>query len=130
MSQASLTFNLPEEKEDFLLAVKAGTVRSALEEFSRALRGKVKYGEQPDTTWEECRQLFWDVMRDYPDHPKERQHWADRVFYRPDSGAAIPVSHFITGREPSVVKHFSRLIRLVESRRVQGVLRFALSFDR
>ena len=75
-------------------------------------------------------QTMWDVMRDYPDHPKERQHWADRVFYRPDSGAAIPVSHFITGREPSVVKHFSRLIRLVESRRVQGVLRFALSFDR
>lgn len=65
MSQASLTFNLPEDKEDFLLAVNAGTVRSALEEFSRALRGKVKHGDDPDTTWEEVRQLFWDILRDY-----------------------------------------------------------------
>jgi hypothetical protein len=72
-------------------------------------------------------QTMWDIMRDYPDHPKERQHWADRVFYRADSGAAIPVSHFMTGKEPAVVKHFSRLIRLVESRRVQGVLRLALN---
>jgi hypothetical protein len=72
-------------------------------------------------------QTMWDIMRDYPDHPKERQHWSDRVFYRSDSGTAIPVSHYFTGKEPAVVKQFSRLIRLVESRRVQGVLRFALN---
>ena len=72
-------------------------------------------------------QTMWDIMRDYPDHPQERQRWADRVFYRNDAGASIPVSHFMTGNEPSIVKQFSQIIRLVESRRMQGVLKFALN---
>jgi hypothetical protein len=71
-------------------------------------------------------QTMWDIMRDYPEHPKERRRWADRVFYRDDRGVPVPVSHYLTGKEPPVVKQFSRLIRLVESRRVRGVLRFAL----
>ena len=65
-------------------------------------------------------------MREYPDHPADRRKWSDRVFFRDDDGVARPVSTFINGNEPAIVKQFSSLIRLVDSGSVGTVLRTAL----
>ncbi len=64
MPKATLTFQLPDEREDFDLACKAGALHSALWDLSQELRSRDKYSEDPATTWAEVRQLFWDVLRD------------------------------------------------------------------
>ena len=71
-------------------------------------------------------QTMWDVMREYPDHPADRRNWSDRVFFRDDDGVPQPVSKFFNGNEPAIVKQFSSIIRLVNSRSVRTVLRSAL----
>jgi len=71
-------------------------------------------------------QTMWDVMRYYPDHPADRRKWSDRIFFRDEDGVAKPVSTFFNGNEPAIVKQFSSLIRLVDSRSVRTVLRTAL----
>jgi hypothetical protein len=42
--KAKLEFDLPEEREEFETAVKAGKVESALLEFANWLRAEYKYG--------------------------------------------------------------------------------------
>ena len=73
-------------------------------------------------------QTMWDVMRDYPEHPAGRRHWTDRVFFRDPAtgGHAIPLRHYFDGNEPALVKQFSTALRIVESRRVRGMVRYAL----
>ena len=71
-------------------------------------------------------QTMWDVMREYPDHPADRRRWSDRIFFRDEDGIAKPVATFFNGNEPAIVKQFSTLIRLVDSRSVRTVLRNAL----
>ena len=71
-------------------------------------------------------QTMWDIMREYPDHPADRRKWSDRIFFCDEDGIAKPVSTFFNGNEPAIVKQFSSLIRLVDSRSVRTVLRTAL----
>lgn len=72
-------------------------------------------------------QTIWDVMRTYPENPKGRQNWSDRVFFRDDDGVARPVSMYWSGNEPAIVKRFSSAIRLVESPHIRAMLRRALA---
>jgi hypothetical protein len=37
-------------------------------------------------------QVAWDVLREYPDHPNGRRHWADRVFFEWGDGTVRPLS--------------------------------------
>jgi hypothetical protein len=37
-------------------------------------------------------QVAWDVLREYPDHPSGRRHWAERVFFECDDGTVRPLS--------------------------------------
>ena len=72
-------------------------------------------------------QTMWDIVRDHDDQPEGRKHWDDRIFYRADDGTVKPISAVWKGEGPAVVKHFLRLIRLVENRRVRSALRRALN---
>lgn len=47
MSQASLTFTLPEESREFHQAANAGDLVAALQDFDQALRTRAKHG-RPD----------------------------------------------------------------------------------
>ncbi len=71
-------------------------------------------------------QTMWDIVRDYDEQPDGRKHWNDRIFYRANDGTVQPISAVWKGGGPAVVKHFLRLIRLVENRRVRSALRHAL----
>lgn len=51
--KATLTFTLPEEQEEFALAMKAGKLESAKWEFEQVLRSAYKYGSLNDKSVEE-----------------------------------------------------------------------------
>lgn len=73
-------------------------------------------------------QTMWHIMREYPGNAPGRRLWADRVFFRAlDTGHAKPLSHYFRNGEPALIRQFSAALRIVESRRVRGVLRYALS---
>jgi hypothetical protein len=36
--------------------------------------------------------VAWDLLRYYPSHPVERQHWADRIFFEWKDGSVKPLS--------------------------------------
>lgn len=64
MPKATLTFSLPDEREDFDLACNAGKLHSALYELSTAIRSKVKYSEEETTTWDEVKEMFWNTLKE------------------------------------------------------------------
>lgn len=37
-------------------------------------------------------QVAWDVLREYPNHPRGRAHWTDRVFFKWFDGTVRPLS--------------------------------------
>lgn len=48
MSQASLTFTLPEESHEFKAAANAGGLQSAVQDLEAALRNRDKYGKEAE----------------------------------------------------------------------------------
>jgi hypothetical protein len=68
MPTAQLTFNLPEEREEFQDAVDAGKVKGALQEYDNKLRALVKYGgatPDEDVEWaQKARDLFHEVLEE------------------------------------------------------------------
>lgn len=62
MPTATLTFKLPEESEEFHTIQQAGNYHSALCEMSTLFRAKVKYENNPKTTWEEVRNAFIEIL--------------------------------------------------------------------
>lgn len=65
MPTATLTFNLPEEQDEFALATKAGALNSALYEYSQWLRSVSKHGDPEAVTFDECKDKFWEIMAEY-----------------------------------------------------------------
>lgn len=63
--KAILTFNLPDEQEEFRQASQAGEAFRALEEFGEYLRSQEKYVD-PDKrdSLLEIRQTWFGIMRD------------------------------------------------------------------
>jgi hypothetical protein len=65
--KATLEFNLPDEKEEFETATRAGRYVSALWHIGQNLRQKIKHGqltEQEYKVYEEVRDMFWGALRD------------------------------------------------------------------
>ena len=62
--EAILKFNLPEDREDFDLAIKAHRYSSTLSEIDQWLRGELKHGELPNETYkayEIVRKKLWEI---------------------------------------------------------------------
>lgn len=67
MSQASLTFTLPEESHEFKAAAGSGDLQAAIQDLERLLRDKDKYGTAQDKalTAAQVRGLLREVLRDH-----------------------------------------------------------------
>lgn len=61
--KATLTFTLPEEREEYENAYHGVRYRIALEDLAREFRNKVKYAGDQNTTWDAARELFWDTLK-------------------------------------------------------------------
>ena len=57
--KARLEYNLPTEQTEFQAALNALEYKAALRAIDEALRSRAKYGDKPETTWQEARDLFW-----------------------------------------------------------------------
>ncbi len=63
MSKAILEFTLPEEREEFDMACKAGDYLSALQEFEQILRGIEKHGA--GTCYASTlREQLWEILKE------------------------------------------------------------------
>jgi len=66
--KAKLTFNLPEDKDDFDFAVQGGKMYSALWDISKELRTLWKYEELSEQEWdmvEKIRNKFYEILDDH-----------------------------------------------------------------
>lgn len=65
----TLTYNLPEEQEEYDIARKGIDLSIAIDEFSNWLRRKYKHVDVPskeaDAEYEEIVQKFFEVMNEY-----------------------------------------------------------------
>jgi len=65
-----------------------------------------------------------DVMKDNNAHTHGWRRWSDRVFFRRATGEVASLSAvWANGDEPTLVRQFVALARLVENQRVQAGLR-------
>ena len=62
--KAKLTFNLPEENQEFKLASNAQQLQFALWDYSQWIDGKWKYSDKDTLTVEEVREAFIDACND------------------------------------------------------------------
>jgi hypothetical protein len=65
--EATLKFNLPEEKEEFENARKGGDYRYGIDEFGNWLRNQIKHGNYSEAEFdllEKVREEFWKIMND------------------------------------------------------------------
>jgi hypothetical protein len=63
--KATLEFNLPEEREEFEIALRAGKLQAALSEFENFLRAQLKYGELPEAEYkrvEMIREKYFELI--------------------------------------------------------------------
>lgn len=68
MANGTLSFTLPEERQEFEDACKAGDFRAVLDSFDNELRSHIKHDTHPEwdgTTVEEVRKILWDLIADY-----------------------------------------------------------------
>jgi len=68
MANATLSFTLPEERQEHDDACKAGDFRSVLDLFDNELRNHLRYNSRPDlhsATVEEIRKILHDIIADY-----------------------------------------------------------------
>ena len=69
MAQATITYNLPEEQEDFNNAVHASDYKMVLWDLDQKLRAKVKYDDSLDeksaNAYQDARDMLRELMHDY-----------------------------------------------------------------
>jgi len=66
--QVILKFNLPEETDEFKMAIRGGDYWLVLWELSQLLRSKLKYGHDYKTADEAIESIqsdFWDMIDDH-----------------------------------------------------------------
>ena len=61
MPKATITFTLPEEKDDYYLANNGMKMYSILWEFDQWLRQEIKWGDKP---YDDIRQKLYDIMNE------------------------------------------------------------------
>lgn len=67
MPKVILEYNLPEDKEELDITMKASHYFCALEDLDNFLRGKIKYGEQSEeitAIYQEVRDKLWSFRND------------------------------------------------------------------
>ena len=57
-----LLFSLPQDRDSLTLAEHGSKYWGALWELQRAIRDKVKFGTEQNTTWEAVQDLFHDIL--------------------------------------------------------------------
>jgi hypothetical protein len=65
MANATLSFTLPDEQDEFERACKAGDLYSVIADFDHELRNHLRYNSRPtlhSPTVEEIRQLLWEMV--------------------------------------------------------------------
>jgi len=63
--KATITFSLPEEREEFELANNAGKYHSALWAMASALRNHAKHGDADvRVSWDDVRVWFYETLKD------------------------------------------------------------------
>lgn len=67
MAQATITFTLPEEQQDFHDAVHASDYKMVLWDLDQKLRTEIKYNEKLDNKTELAYQTVRDMLRGYLD---------------------------------------------------------------
>jgi hypothetical protein len=70
-----------------------------------------------------------DVLRDDPEHTLGWMRWSDRAFYCASDGKIASLSE-LWAREPAMIRHFLRAVKILSNRRLQPALRFALADKR
>ena len=60
-----LTFNLPEEQEEFEMAQNGWKWNMVVHETLQELRKYIKYEDKETVNCEEFRQFIWDLMNEY-----------------------------------------------------------------
>lgn len=67
MPKATISFSLPEEKEEYETTMKAVSYACALEDFRNYLRSRLKYEElteEQSKTLDEVRTKFFEILAD------------------------------------------------------------------
>ena len=62
--KATLTFDLPDDEENFHIAIQARDLHSAIWDFSRWLRTVGKHGEVESLPLSEVSEKFYDILRE------------------------------------------------------------------
>lgn len=62
--KATLTFTLPDERDEYADAIKGDHYHRLLDEIIDAFRAKDKYEEKQETTWAEARELLHQTIKD------------------------------------------------------------------
>lgn len=65
MAKATITFNLPEEQQEFNDAVHASDYKAVLWDLDQKLRSEIKYSEQIDNSTESAYQNVRDMIRGF-----------------------------------------------------------------
>jgi hypothetical protein len=68
MAKGQLTFDLPEEQDEFERACKAMDFYCVLSNIDGELRNHLKHNSHPewdDATFEAIRKILWDLVADY-----------------------------------------------------------------
>ena len=65
MAKATITFNLPEEQQEFNDAVHASDYKAVLWSLDQKLRSEIKYSEQIDNSTESAYQNVRDMIRGF-----------------------------------------------------------------
>jgi hypothetical protein len=61
--KAILEFNLPQDQEEFDMAIKGREMAYALNDIRNYLRSRVKYEEMPAEKWETCDEIYQEFFR-------------------------------------------------------------------
>lgn len=64
MPKATLTFTLPEEREEYDLALNGSRAQTTIDDIDNYLRGKIKYGnltEEQEAIYEEIRNKLHEL---------------------------------------------------------------------
>ena len=68
MAKGQLTFDLPEEQDEFERSFKAGDAYCVISNLDGEFRNHLKHNSHPewdDTTVEEIRKILWDLVAEY-----------------------------------------------------------------
>jgi hypothetical protein len=67
----------------------------------------------------------WDILRPYPEFPG-RERWTDRIFYRGEDGALLPLSAIWKQRVPWMLAGATGLVQVLATTPLRAAMRLLL----